>query len=238
MIKKLVKSALNKLGYDLRKVRRHPLVFEGGLFAADYLSRLLQPRTLIDVGVGYGTRPLYEAIPSADLILIEPLIDYEDAIAKILKSRNGRVIYKAVGNTKGVLKINVDTANLELSSFADRTPMTQSGNILEQREVEVTTLDLIFEECHPVKSPIILKIDTEGNELSVLEGAKSAIQSVDCVIAEVSIAKRFENSYECEDLIRFMSENGFYLYSFLFVAHVIGEDRPRFSDVVFMRKEN
>jgi FkbM family methyltransferase len=237
MIKKLVKSALNKVGYDLRKVGKYPLVFEGGLFDTEYLSRLLQPRTLIDVGVGYGTHPLYEAFPNADLILIEPLIEYEDSVAKIMNNRNGRVFYKAVGNAKGILNINVDTANLELSSFADRTPMTQSGNSIEQREVEVTTLDAIFEECCPLKHPIVLKIDTEGNELSVLEGAKSALQSVDCVIAEVSIAKRFENSYEIEALIEFMSENGFYLYSFLFIAHVIGEERPRFADIVFMRKE-
>ncbi len=237
MIKKLLKSALNKLGYDLRKVGKYPLVFDRGLFDTDYLSRLIQPRTLIDVGVGYGTRPLYEAFPNAELVLIEPLIEYKDAVAEILNNRNGRVFYKAVGNTKGILKINVDTENLELSSFADRTQMTKSGNSLERRDVEVTTLDAIFEECPPLRRPIVLKIDTEGNELSVLEGAKSAIQSVDCVIAEVSIAERFENGYESEALIEFMSENGFYLYSFLFIAHVIGEGRPRFADVVFMRKK-
>ena len=35
------------------------------------------------------------------------------------------------------------------------------------------------------------------------------------VIAEVSIAKRFEDSYEFEDLIMFMKENGFYLFTFV-----------------------
>lgn len=236
MVKKLIKRALNKVGYDVRRARKYPLVFEGGLFTTEYLSRLLQARTVIDVGVGFGTSPLYDTFPNATLILVEPLKEYEGAIAEVLKSRNGRVFYQAVGNKKGLLKINVDTANPELSSFAERTSLTQSGNMLEQREVEVTTLDDIFQECHPVEGPLLLKIDTEGNELSVLEGARSTLQSADCVIAEVSVAKRFENSYECETLISFMSEHGFYLYSFLFISHVIGEDRPRFADVVFMRK--
>jgi hypothetical protein len=131
-------------------------------------------------------------------------------------------------------RFDYSSVNPELSSFSARTSLTQSGNTLEQREVEVTTLDDILQECQPVEGPLLLKIDTEGNELSVLEGARSTLKSTDCVIAEVSIAKRFEDSYECETLINFMSENGFYLYSILFISHVIGESRPRFVDMVFM----
>jgi hypothetical protein len=81
-----------------------------------------------------------------------------------------------------------------------------------------------------------LKIDTEGNELAALEGANLLLQSTDFVIAEVSIAKRFENGYEFEELINLMGKNGFSVLSFLHIEHEENEISPRFADVVFSRK--
>jgi len=158
------------------------------------------------------------------------------SIKKILAKYDGEVHYKAVGNKKGLLKMNVDTANLPLSSFFDRTTLTKSGNVLEKRVVEITTLDTVFQNSGSMDGPILLKIDTEGNELCVLEGAKLLLQSTDFVIAEVSIASRFEGSYEFEDLINVMNNNGLSLLSFLHIEHSVKEIRPRFADVVFMRR--
>jgi hypothetical protein len=138
---------------------------------------------------------------------------------------------------EGTRKINLDTEDLEKSSFDDRTPLTRTGNRLERREVEVTTLDIIFEECSNLQKPILLKIDSEGHELKILEGSSSLLRVTDTVIMEVSIARRFEESYEFEDLVLFMKENGFSLLTFLDITHARGELRPRFADVVFKRRE-
>jgi hypothetical protein len=63
----------------------------------------------------------------------------------------------------------------------------------------------------------------------------SLLRATGAVIAEVSIAERFEGGYEFEDLVRFMSAHGFRLSSFLSVTHQRGELRPRFADVLFTR---
>ena len=52
----------------------------------------------------------------------------------------------------------------------------------------------------------------------------------------VSIARRFENSYEFEDIISFMNENGFYVFSFLTMRSRKDEVRQRYADVVFKRR--
>lgn len=236
MVKKLVKGALSRLGYEVRRLHKHQLAFGRGLYDPVYLSRLCQARTVIDVGVGFGTQPLYDAFPDAYLILVEALDDYEDTINQILTTRKGQAIFSAVGNKSETRSFNVDTANPELSSFSTRTALTRKENVLDRREISVRTLDAIVQDCGDLERPILLKIDTEGNELAVLEGATSTLGTVDCVIAEVSIAGRFEGGYEFEDVLKLMVEHGFYLYSMLFVAHVVSEDRPRFADVVFMRK--
>lgn len=245
-MKKLARTVLNRLGYEIHKKRdarlfgyeirkKHDMNLLGNYHAA-YLAQICRPKTVIDVGVGYGTFPLYEAFPEARFILVEPLREYEDAIEKIAQKYRCEIFFKAVGDAPGTQEISVDPSHLEMSSFAERTPLTRKGNQLEKRVVEVTTLDSIFEEALPLQGPILLKIDTEGHELKALQGAPSLLRATDIVIAEVSIAKRFELSYEFEDFIMFMKTSGYYLLGFLDITHLDGELRPRYADIVFKRR--
>ena len=234
-MKQFVKSIFGRFGYSIHK-KRSTDYFVG--FHSSFLSQIFQPYTVIDVGVGYGTHALYEAFPKARFILVEPLKEYKSAIDKIMKDYDHTVYYKAVSDKSGKQEIIIDTKDFETSSLETRTSLTTTGHLLEKRMIEVTTLDDILRENPIMKRPILLKIDAEGHELKALEGARILLQSTDMVIAEVSIAKRFEGSYEFEDLILFMKENGFYLLTFLKVTHLEGELRPRFVDVVFKRREN
>lgn len=232
MIKQYVKNALSRLGYQIHRSGSSAVL---DLYNSSYLSRLCQPRTVVDVGVGFGTLPLYESFPNAYFILVEPLKEYEASIKKILEKHEGEIHYKAVGSEEGWLEINVDKADPQLSSAFDRTELTRNRNVLQKRKVQVTTLDAIFKNAGSKKGPILLKIDTEGNELHVLEGSKFLLQSTDFVIAEVSVAPRFEEGYHFEELINWMHNNGFQVFSFLHVEHEENELRPRFVDVVFSR---
>lgn len=225
MVKRLIQTVLGKFGYE---IRQQPDVLLT-------LSGICKPQTVFDVGVGYGTYPLYEAFPNARFVLVEPLRNYENTIKKITEKYNCDVFYKAVSDFQGIQEMTIDTRDMEKSSFDDRTPLTRTGNQLEKLEVEVTTLDTIFGECTDLKKPFLLKIDTEGHELKVLQGATSLLQVTDTVIAEVSIARRFEDSYQFEDLILFMMDNGFSLLTFLDITHARGELRPRYADIVFTR---
>ena len=234
MIKKLARTLFDRLGYEVNKKQTTNSNLESDL---SNISLFCQPKTVIDVGVAYGTYSLYEAFPTARFILLEPLKDYEDAIKKIAQKYNCDIHYKAVGNKNETKEITVNMNDLQLTSFAKRTALTKNENQLERRKVEVTTLDTILQESQNMEPPILLKIDTEGHELSVLEGAKSLLEITDTIIAEVSIAKRFEDSYDFEDIILFLKEHGFYLVTFLNIIHPKGELRPRFVDVIFKRRQ-
>jgi hypothetical protein len=90
-------------------------------------------------------------------------------------------------------------------------------------------------ESKDIVPPIVLNIDTEGHELEVLEGSVKSLKIIDIVIMEVSVAKRFENSYTFEEIIHFMKRHGFYVFSFLNIVHPENEQRTRFVEVVFKR---
>lgn len=230
-IKKLI---IDLFGYEIRK---KPETEELRGFQPAHLAKLCQPKTVIDVGVGYGTYPLYEAFPHARFILVEPLMDYESVIGEISKRYDCKVYYKAVGKAEGVLEFTVDTHDLEKSSFQDRTALTTTGHALERRRVDVTTLDAILRDNPGMETPILLKLDTEGHELDVLHGATELLRRAETVIAEVSLARRFENSYEFEDLLAFMKQHGYRMFDILTVAHAHDELQPRFMDVVFKRAQ-
>jgi FkbM family methyltransferase len=191
---------------------------------------------VIDVGVGHGRFPLYEAFPKAHFILIKPLKEYGDSIEKIANKYDCEIHYKAVGGMDCKLEINIETVSIQMSSFKDRTSLTSIGNLLEKRTAEVTTLDSIYSQCPTIEGPILQKIDPEGYELSALKGARSLLQAVDVVIAEVSITERFKNSYKLEDIISIMNENDFYVFSYLSMISQKGETRQRYTDVVFKRR--
>jgi hypothetical protein len=72
--------------------------------------------TIVDVGVGDGTPYLYEAYPDADLLLIEPLAEFDEPIANILRERRGSSHRVGVGSREGRSSVHV-TLHPERSSI-------------------------------------------------------------------------------------------------------------------------
>lgn len=232
------RSEIRKKAGRLR-ARLHARLLESSRavgFNPTYLARLCQPATVIDVGVGYGTWPLHKAYPTARFVLVEPLVEYRPHIARLERAYDCTVLYTAVGECEGALDINVDVGYPMKSSFSQRTTQDDVDGPLARRSVPVVTLDTLVGSLPELRRPILLKIDTEGHELSVLRGATTLLPAVDTVIAEVSIAKRFEDGYEFEELIEFMRQSDFYVYSFLTMPFPRRIDRQRFTDVVFKNR--
>ena len=55
----------------------------------------------------------------------------------------------------------------------------------------------------------MLKIDTEGYEAHVVRGADRLLAETQLVIAEVNMAKRFEESYSFAEFVALMDSHGF-----------------------------
>lgn len=184
------------------------------------------PQTVVDVGVGRGTPQLYEAFPEAFQVLIEPLSEHEAGLREILKSYRGAYFLTAAGARDGKLDINVEPRRIAMSSFLERTELTATGRHLEKREVRLTTLDTLMKE-YDLRPPFGLKIDAEGFEYQVIEGAPAFLRKTQFVIAEVSLGQRFKEGYTFHDFAEIMNANGFYLWDIL---HIGGK---KFVDAVF-----
>jgi FkbM family methyltransferase len=162
------------------------------------------PATIIDVGVAEGTEPLYEAFPDAHLALIEPLEEWEPDLRRLVESRPGDYVLTAVGARAGSLEIQVDE-NPYTSSVL---PQVNPRPYIERRAVPVATLDQLV-EAHGWRPPFGLKVDVEGFELEVIEGAAATLEQTQFVLAEISVTERFVGACSASELIDLLGFHGF-----------------------------
>jgi FkbM family methyltransferase len=204
-----------------------------------YLRRLgFQPQTIIDVGVGHGTPQLYAAFPDVQLILVEPVAEFFEGIARLLARRRGMHIPAAAGSSEGELELRVEPHVTEGSSLYPRHPFEKISDTITPRRVRVTTIDRIIAD-HAFPEPFGLKIDTEGAELEVIRGAAATLGRTLFVIAEVSVLHhRFEGSYSFAQFIAAMDQAGFEVCDLLGIGRCRSSTHVNYLDLLFQRRGN
>jgi hypothetical protein len=106
------------------------------------------------------------------------------------------------------------------SSIYERSNLTkvdENKHPTQKKRINVLTLDHIIKD-KDYKEPFGLKVDTEGFELEVLKGGEKFLKKTEFLILEMSVAKRFNNSYSYRELIDYLYDHDFILYDVLEVA--------------------
>ena len=137
----------------------------------------------IDIGANVGKyTKLLLAETNSEVIAFEPLPKAFEELKEIEKNFSSRLnVYNiGIGNKNSNLELNYSTEKSELASFIqdlDKLSFVDSKNN-KKIIVEVMTLDSFFkkyEKTYKEKEIDLLKIDTEGFELEVLNGASETL---------------------------------------------------------------
>jgi len=233
IIKQLIKQILRHLGigvYNLKNARRHNMSE-----ALDHLIAVsVSPKTVIDVGVAYGTYDLYKKFPQAVHLLVEPLKEYKGVLEKISKEYNVQYELAAAGATHGTVEINVHP-DLSGSSIFEETEEGDVNGVL--RTVPMVTLDELCAHRN-LEGPFLIKLDTQGSELSVLEGARKVLSETDVIIMEVSLFELYRTAPQFYDVVQWMKKHGFVTYDMFG-----GQNRPLDNalaqvDLVFVKEDS
>lgn len=146
-----------------------------------------QPKHIVDVGANRGqwTRTALRYFPNAHFTMLEPQIAMKDHLRDLLLS-NSRIQLHSVGAgvTEGESEFTL--AERDDSCTFSMTSEQAAELGLEQVRVPVVSLDrLLAQSAAP--PPEMLKIDAEGYDLEVIQGAKTVIQSCEVVFVEVGV---------------------------------------------------
>jgi FkbM family methyltransferase len=136
------------------------------------LVALTRPETMaIDVGANVGIHavPIAASLPTATVLAIEPVpgnaLRLQDNI-EANSIRNAEVRAVAVGSGEGLITLHV----ADDPAYASTDAVVRGQREIGQLSVEQTTLDAIWERAG--RPPVsVVKIDVEGAELAVLNGA-------------------------------------------------------------------
>ncbi len=179
---------------------------------AEVLSHAIKlgfaPKTIIDVGVAYGTDGLYGQTENTDYLLLEPLQEYESVCQELTQKYGGDYLLAAAGSKSGEIEINVHP-DLSGSSILKESEGPEIDGT--QRMVPMVTIDQVVQDKQ-YKGPFLIKLDTQGTELDILEGAKATLDNTELIFLEVSLIEFYKGSPLCADVFEFMTENSFVLY--------------------------
>jgi len=167
-----------------------------------------KPETVIDVGVAHGTFALYETFPQATHLLVEPVQEWEGDLKRISQKYKAQYVIAAASDHSGEITIYAHPELIGSSIFRDAEGSQFDGI---PRQVPAVTLDDLCRERR-LKGPYLLKVDVQGAELKVLDGAKEVLEDTELVILEVSLFQFVVGGPQFYDVVSYMKQCGFVVY--------------------------
>lgn len=226
-IKKNIKTILRNLfGLEVRLARN-----DLPPAARQVVSSLLEFEIdlVLDVGANKGqfASEIRQCGYTGEIISFEPL---SSAHGELVEASAGDPKWNAysrcaLGDREGEVEINI-AGNSYSSSIL---PMLEShrrvapGSIYQGKEVApLRTIDAVAEDLLKKSSMSFLKIDTQGFEWQVLEGAQKTLPKIRGVLVELSLIQLYEGQRLWRDVIDRLEAEGFTLWTLL----------PEFSDPI------
>jgi FkbM family methyltransferase len=170
-----------------------------------------QPKHIVDIGANHGTwsREALRYFPDTYITMIEPQAWLKNSFDDLL-SNNPRVTYHAVGAGKqsGSFKFTIHDRDDSCSFKYSEEEASLNG--YKQIELPVLTLNEILNNSHFPK-PDMIKIDAEGLDLEVLEGASDYFGITEIFLVEAGVVnKEFSNNFL--ELSKYMDDKGYRLF--------------------------
>jgi FkbM family methyltransferase len=225
MIARILKSGLRRFGYDITV---YPMP-DWYLLRAG-LSELLTSQRIncvIDVGANYGQYGdfLRQIGYKGNIVSFEPVSASFRLLADHVKNdRAWRVYNLAVGAVDDTLEMNV----MEEDQFSSLLSMNSYGReqflsetvVTRKEKVKVVRLDSIISEITAgIENPrIYLKMDTQGCDLQVLEGAAGCLPLVLGLQSEIALRPIYTGMPSYLKSLERLNELGFSITSLIPVS--------------------
>lgn len=236
VLTRVIESSLGRIG--LRLLRQRPYrdpIRHVCLKAAEF-----GVVTVLDVGANKGqfARRLREVGYQGEIVSFEPLASCHDALSTAAANdpRWHVAPRAALGAKDDIVIINV-SENLVSSSML---PITEHAvgvhapsRYVATEEVPLRRLDAMIDSAW--QAPFALKIDTQGFELEVLNGATGLLPTVPLVLLEMSLIPVYQGGAGFAELYAWMEHAGYRCIGITEGFSDVGKNEQLQADAVFVR---
>jgi FkbM family methyltransferase len=183
------------------------------------LFRALKIGTVIDVGANKGQFRdfLRRRVGFAGLIhSFEPDRTLAERLEVRARSDSNWIIHDtALGSQEIDLHLNI-MAQSVFNSFLEpdesRTHHFTRGNtVVGTQKVRVKKLDDVFESLAGHEAPLYLKIDTQGFDAEVLDGARQVLSRIRALQLELAVQPIYKGAPNYREVLRGLEDSGFEL---------------------------
>jgi FkbM family methyltransferase len=195
-------------------ISRHPQIYQ--------LVELLRDRgvsTVIDVGANEGqyALKLLEARYRDSIISVEPLrAPFDVLAAKAANNPRWEAVHAALGSEPGILTVHI-AGNSQSSSVLPMLDLHEqaasASPYVGTEDVAAVTVDDLLRSRGLDAGRCFLKIDVQGYESAVLDGAAETLPTIAAVELELSLAPLYDGQALMPELVQRMEDHGLVLWS-------------------------
>jgi len=175
---------------------------------------------VIDIGanVGQFSVEILDNGFKGEIISFEPLTSAYSELVKNSKKYNNWTIYpkSAIGNTDGEIEINISNNSVSssiLNISKKHIDASNESRYIGIEKVRIHKLDSLFSIEQLKDKNIFIKIDTQGFEWQVLEGASNILEDTKGLLCELSFDKLYEGQHLWQEIITKLEQYNFKLWS-------------------------
>ena len=185
------------------------------------------PLSVLDIGAYSGdwTRAFKEVFPQAKVLMVEAQAQKEAELAKVKMDLPG---------TDYVIALLGQEERDSVPFFLMKTPFGSTGSSIyeeqtsfnrEKQNLPMTTLDRLFQDRKEGQC-IFIKLDIQGAELDVLDGAPQVLSGVEFVFMEVGVLEYNKGAPLFDETVKRMAQKGFVVFD-------VCEQHRLFNNILF-----
>jgi FkbM family methyltransferase len=241
------KSALKYLFEHTLRKELEEMLEKKEIFSLDHIHRSIriakkfsnQDFIILDIGGGIGvTVNLFnKAFPTNKILVFEPISDnFKNIKSRFESFSNIEVVNLAVGNVNIKKEINIanritSSSILPLSVDSNSSVFNET-NLGQNRieNIEIVKLDDFIPSDN--KQIGVIKIDVQGYEMNVLQGAKETLKRTKLVLLEVSNHDGYVGAEKYFVIDNFLREHNFTLYDL--IPSILDKGKLKEWDVIYV----